>query len=132
MFKNISQFTKNISVQCPSVYFCEYDISYSDMNFHLHRMELFVVNCPILKLETIKERLLLKDDIPKRLQLKDNIQELLQLHDATERILNKISYHNFYLLLIIIIILLILFVIYFIIKKMDLNKFLFRRTINEN
>ena len=132
LFKNISQFTKNISVQCPSVYFCEYDISYSDMNFHLHRMELFIVNCPILKAEAIQESLLFKDDKPKRVQLKDDIQERLQLHDAIERILNKISYHNFYLLLIIIIILLILFVIYFIIKKMDLNKFLFRRTINEN
>ena len=122
LFRNISKFSKNISVHCPSVYFCEYDISYSNMNFHLHRMELFIVNCPILKVEAIQERLLLKDDI----------QERLQLHDAIERILNKISYHNFYLLLIIIIILLILFVIYFIIKKMDLNKFLFRRTINEN
>ena len=102
------------------------------MNFHLHRMELYIVNCPILKEEAIQERLLLKDDIPKHLQLKDDIQVRLQLHDAIERILNKISYHNFYLLLIIIIILLILFVIYFIIKKLDLNKFLFRRTINEN
>ena len=85
-------------------------------------MELLIVNCPILKEKAIQERL----------QLQDGKQESLQLHDATERILNKISYHNFYLLLIIIIILLILFVIYFIIKKFDLNNFLFRRTINEN
>ena len=132
LFRNISKFSKNISVHCPSVYFCEYDISDSNMNFHLHRMELFIVNCPILKAEAIQESLLFKDDKPKKVQLKDDIQERLQLHDAIERILNKISYHNFYLLLIIIIILLILFVIYFIIKKLDFNKFLFRRTINEN
>ena len=74
-------------------------------------MELFIVNYPILKREAMQER--------------------LQLHDANTRILNIISYH-FYLLLIFIIILLILFFIYFIIKKLDLNKFLLRRTINEN
>ena len=97
LLKNISQFTKNISVRCPSVYFSEYDISFSNMYYHLHYMELFIVNCPIFKVEAIQEHL----------QLKDDIQERLQLHEAIERILNKISYHNFYLLLIIIIILLI-------------------------
>ena len=100
LFKNISKFTNEISVSCPV------------FNYQLHRMELFIVNCLILKIEAIQER--------------------LQLHDAAERILNKISYHNFYLLLIIIIILLILFVIYFIIKKLDWNKLIFRRSINEN
>ena len=74
-------------------------------------MELFIVNCPILNVEAIQERLILKD----------GIQERLLLHDVNKRILNKISYHNFYLLLIIIIILLILCVIYFLIKILDLN-----------
>ena len=32
--RNISQFTKNISVHCPSVYFCEHDISFSNMYYH--------------------------------------------------------------------------------------------------
>ena len=50
----------------------------------LHIIELFILNCPILKEEAIQER--------------------LQIHDATERILNIISYHNFDLMLINIII----------------------------
>ena len=44
LFKNISKFTKEISGHCPAVYFCEYDISLSKLNYYLHRMELFIVN----------------------------------------------------------------------------------------
>ena len=44
-------------------------------------MELFIVNCPILKVEAIQERL----------KLRDVKQERSHLLDATERILNKIS-----------------------------------------
>ena len=75
LFKNISKFTNEISVRCPAVYFCEYDILLSNLNYGLHRMELFIVNCPILK--------------------EDAIQERSQLLDATERILNKFHITTF-------------------------------------
>ena len=81
LFKNISKFTNKISAHCPAVYFCEYDISLSEMNYNLHRMELFIVIC----VEAIQERI----------QLQDVIQERLQLHDDTERISNKISHTTF-------------------------------------
>ena len=98
-------------MRCPAVYFYEYDTTISNLNYLLHRMEIFIVNCPILKVEAL--------------------QEHLQLHDATEMFLNKISYHIIYLMLIFIIVLLILFVIYYIIKKFEFNQFLFKETINE-
>ena len=46
------------------------------MKYQLHRMELFIVNCPILKNEAKQERL----------QLNNAVQERLQFHDTTERI----------------------------------------------
>ena len=102
VFKNISGLK---SCNCGSIYYCEY-VLMLNMSYPPKEKELFIVKCPLLN---------------------DNAKsETLQFHDTIEKILNKISNHNFYLLLIVFISFFMLFIVFYGIKKFELNKILFK------